>query len=340
MKSKKEVTETASSIEKAIDAGVEKLGVDKSEVDFEIIHEPKAGILGFGSKKAKVRVFLRAEKETKAVKPEKAERKSAPRKREEASPANVPADVEPIIQDSIEYVGRFLDPEFRVHRVSEDGAYLHCEVKTQDQGLVLGRKGVTLDAIETIARAMISAKTGRRMKLSLDMEDFRARRKSVLESTSREAAEEVRQDGRAVHLDPMSPRDRRVVHEALKDEKGIRTESEGRGEDRHVTIHSTDAAHAPARSPERRPEGRSPRENRSPRREKPVVHAVAPRPAAEPDGDDFPVEDESSSMQDEAPLHVEEPQAPVRDQDQAQVPTKPVRKLVMGTKRIRRRGGR
>ena len=109
-------------------------------------------------------------------------------------------------------------------------------VSGPDSGLVVGKKGQTLDALHFLLNRILHRTTGKRGFIDIDVEGYRSRREKVIKAQAREMAEEARSQGIVLDFDPMSPRERRLVHMALADEPGVRTESRGEGERRYVQV--------------------------------------------------------------------------------------------------------
>ena len=120
--------------------------------------------------------------------------------------------------------------------VEEDGQRLRVQISGEDAALVIGRQGQTLDAIELVINRMVDRQWPGSMQITLDAEGYRDRRAQKLIDVAYQEASKVRRSGRAIELEPMSPRDRRSVHLALQDEPGVSTRSEGEGAYRHIII--------------------------------------------------------------------------------------------------------
>lgn len=101
---------------------------------------------------------------------------------------------------------------------------------------LVGSDGEVLDALQELTRLAVQTKTGDRTRLMLDIGGFRRARRRQLESQAAEAVKSVRESGEPVAMDPMSPFERKVVHDVVAD-AGLRSESEGEGPNRHVVIH-------------------------------------------------------------------------------------------------------
>ncbi|MFH1436452.1 MAG: R3H domain-containing nucleic acid-binding protein [Pseudomonadota bacterium] len=105
-----------------------------------------------------------------------------------------------------------------------------------DSGLLLGKKGQTLDALHFIFNRIVHRKLGVRGFMDVDVDGYRSRREKTLRKMALELAEKAKSEGKVIPIKPMNPRERRIVHLALSEVADIRTESLGHGEDRYVQI--------------------------------------------------------------------------------------------------------
>ena len=119
--------------------------------------------------------------------------------------------------------------------LEEDG--LHCDLNcsSDEEGLLIGRHGSTLDALQYLSLRVLQAEGLGRMRITLDVGGYRTRREQTLRELADSIAKKVKSTGRPHHFDPMSAMERRVVHMAMA-EAGLRTESEGEGRRRHVVV--------------------------------------------------------------------------------------------------------
>jgi spoIIIJ-associated protein len=109
----------------------------------------------------------------------------------------------------------------------------------EDSGLLIGRRGQTLQALQFVVNMIARKELGESVRVVLDVEHYRQRREESLRDMATKVASRVAQTGRSITLEPMSAADRRMVHVALADYQGVRTESVGLGDDRKVTIFPT-----------------------------------------------------------------------------------------------------
>ncbi len=118
---------------------------------------------------------------------------------------------------------------------TEDGS-LVFEIEGEDAGLLIGRRGETLQALQFLVRMVVSRQLGRKAFVMVDVEDYRQRRADMLRRLARRTAGRVASSGRSSALDPMTPGERRIVHMSLATHPRVKTESEGEGSQRRVVI--------------------------------------------------------------------------------------------------------
>ena len=125
--------------------------------------------------------------------------------------------------------------ETYIREDDEEGS-MTFEIEGQDAGLLIGRRGETLQALQFLVRMVTNRQLGRKAYVVIDIEDYRERRVQMLRRLARRMAGRVGSSGRADSLEPMSPAERRIVHMALAGHPEVRTESEGEGNQRRVVI--------------------------------------------------------------------------------------------------------
>ena len=128
-----------------------------------------------------------------------------------------------------------LDMDGEAEAEFEDDLIL-LDVSGPDMGLLIGRHGATLEALQELTRAAVQHQTAARVRLNLDIDGYRERERDILERKARSAAARVRKSGKLVQMDPMSSYERKVVHDALTNFDGVTTFSEGTEPDRYVVI--------------------------------------------------------------------------------------------------------
>ncbi len=145
------------------------------------------------------------------------------------------ADVE-ITVDILQHILRYLNIPATVQVRSTDPLTLNIHGIHENLGLLIGRRGETLAALQLIVSLIVSHRTKHRMRIIVDAENYRERREENLRSLALRVAQQVRNYRRAIALEAMPPHERRIVHIALSDSKDISTESIGEGEARRVVI--------------------------------------------------------------------------------------------------------
>ncbi len=273
-KNKNYVDITASTVEEAIDTGLEMLGLTRSQAEVEILAHPRAKILGFGGRDALVRIKKQgfvvpepveekkeepkpaspaptAEPKKQAPKPV-AKAEPTPKKAPEAAPAAVkPADQGDLSEDdqvvavAIEVVTELLEKmriqaEVSAHFVEPedelDEKLLWVDVEGNDLSILIGRRSETLNALQYISSLIINKQMGKLIPLMIDVQGYRDRRTNQIKGLALRMAEQCVKQNRRQMLEPMSAHERRIVHLALRNHPDVYTESVGEGSSRKVTI--------------------------------------------------------------------------------------------------------
>lgn len=147
------------------------------------------------------------------------------------------ASAVPVVRSFLESVLGLLGVDVDVDiDIEEDG--LHCDLNCspEDGGLLIGRHGATLDALQYLTLRVLQAEGLERMRITLDVAGYRTRREKTLRQLAQSVANKVLDTGEPYHFEPMSAMERRVVHMAILDIDGLTTESEGEGRKRHVVV--------------------------------------------------------------------------------------------------------
>jgi len=143
----------------------------------------------------------------------------------------------PVVRTFLETVLGLLGVDVEVDIDIEDDG-LHCDLNCSpdDGGLLIGRHGATLDALQYLTLRVLQADGMPRMRITLDVAGYRTRREKTLQQLAEGVASKVLDSRRAYHFEPMSAMERRVVHMAIAEIEGLSTESEGEGRRRHVVV--------------------------------------------------------------------------------------------------------
>lgn len=234
---------TGPSLEEAIDAGLEQLGLTRNDVIIEIVEEGSKGVLGLGARDAVVRLTpLRSTTPVAAKRVGKAPPPAPSDDEESLAPSISPAELEEEAEVGKEILGDLLGKmgvEARVNaqKLDSDGQVVwKLDVQGPELGTLIGRRGETLEALQYLTRLMVNHRLQRRSSVVLDVESYKSRREASLRKLAQRMAAQAKQMGRTITLEPMPPNERRIIHLALQDDKTVRTESVGEGEHRKVTI--------------------------------------------------------------------------------------------------------
>ena len=217
------------------------LGLGRDQVDIEIITEGSRGVLGFGAENARVQLVVKAppapQPEPAAVVIEPPAPPEEPRSvAAESGPEQVGREV---LAELLEMMGirASVESVLSYDLAEEDQPpAIVLNITGEDLGILIGRRGETLRALQYLVRLMVSHRIKHWANLVVDVESYLIRRRSALESLALRVAEQVAKTGRAQALEPMPAYERRVIHVALRKHPGVTTKSVGEGERRKVTI--------------------------------------------------------------------------------------------------------
>ncbi len=206
---------TGSTVEEAISKGLAELGKTLEEVEVEVISEGKKGWLFVKGEPARVKITVKE-----------------------------PPSVEEIAKETLASLVTRMGFKARVitrvgyDMVGEEGEEppLVLNLTGHDLGMLIGKRGETLSALQLLTRAIVSKKLGYRVNIIVDVENYRARRWRFLSRLALRMAEKVERTHRTVVLEPMPPNERRIIHLALRNHPTVTTRSIGDGEKRRVTI--------------------------------------------------------------------------------------------------------
>jgi spoIIIJ-associated protein len=192
-----------------------ELDAERGEVEIDVVSRGKSGILGIGGEPAKVRVTL-IEK-----------------------PSDVVRVATEVLENLIEKMG--VDATVNLKQAYDeevDGPVI--DVDGDDSGLLIGRRGETLRALQFLVSFISAKKLGERVNLFIDVSGYQERRYETLRDMARQGASRVADSDRAITLEPMPPNERRIVHLTLADNPNVTTSSVGRGDDRQVVVEPQD----------------------------------------------------------------------------------------------------
>lgn len=232
----------APSVEEAIEKGLKELGLTKDDVDVEILDEGKKGLLGLGTRQARValKIKSRPEETTKATSPVE---KSTPLPEEQEEP--VPLSEEPeevgIARETINIIleKMHVNAKVTVQLGDSDSNRVQpvlIDIEGNDLSFLIGRKAETINALQFITSLIVGRELGRWVPLQIDVQHYRQRREDELRKLARRIADQVERTGRKQILEPMPPNERRIIHIELKDNPNVDTKSVGEDPRRKVTV--------------------------------------------------------------------------------------------------------
>ena len=207
-----EIEMAAKTVEEAIEIALKELDAERSDVEIAVVSRGKSGILGIGAEPAVVRVALLDDD---------------------------PPDSVTVTSEVLQSLLSMMDVDAtltlkQMYNESLDGPVF--EIEGDDAGLLIGRKGETLNTIQFMVKYIVSHKIGERVNLMIDVEGYQDRRHQALTNMARRVAGRVADTGRSIALEPMPPNERRIVHLALSDHPQVTTESAGTGDSRQVVV--------------------------------------------------------------------------------------------------------
>lgn len=232
------------SVEEALDAALEEMGVQQDAVEYEVLEEPGRGLFGGAGKMARVKVWLKAGADTPLAQDDEEADEESTLLVEPSGPAPLPEltdeQLDMIADAGVatiqDILGR-LGIQASVEEYEGDEGEIILDIVGEDLGILIGRHGRTLDALQVLVSAVTNRRLDQRYPLVVDVSGYRHRRRVKLEDIARRAADRVARQHRPVQLRPMTSFERRVIHVVLRDDRRVRTESEGDEPRRMVVVH-------------------------------------------------------------------------------------------------------
>ncbi len=210
--------------EDAVKTACDELGLSEDELDAEVLSYGSTGIFGLvGAKKAKIRVTVPEPPEVDVGQPSDAEAGDHDQVIEMAKNA-----VERIVSSIVDGASVAVEAERDTVKLLVEGG---------NSAILIGKHGRTLDAIQYIVQKIAYKKRNTRLRISVDVEGYRDRRKASLTQLALRLGEKVKRSGKPATVSPMNAYDRRIIHIALKDDNGVRTQSMGNRSFRKLVIY-------------------------------------------------------------------------------------------------------
>ncbi len=197
---------SAKTVDEALTNAMLEMGTTIDNLEYEVIEKESAGFLGMFSKPAIIKVRLKQ-------------------------------NIENIARSFLEKVFKAMDIKTEIDiTYLEENELLDINIIGDDMGVLIGKRGQTLDSLQYLISLVINRNTENYVKVKLDTENYRARRKETLENLAKNIAYKVKRNRRSVTLEPMNPYERRIIHSALQNDKFVETYSEGEEPYRKVVI--------------------------------------------------------------------------------------------------------
>ncbi len=261
--------------EDAISAALEELGMERDDVSVEIIERAKSGFLGIGAQPARIRVSWEAEEESskpqeepaveeakappagkktemkQKVAAEPAAEEKQPEQTEAKNPAEEPeeyAAVRSFLSGLLERMG----VEAEICISEREGGGIAVDLVGSGMGAVIGRRGETLDAIQHLTNYAVNHGTEKHLRISVDAENYRAKREESLTKLAEKMAEKAIKYKRSMALEPMNSYERHVIHTALQNYEGVTTASSGTEPNRRVVVSYVRSDQPSSRKPQSR----------------------------------------------------------------------------------------
>ncbi len=264
---------SAKTVEDAVLEAAMKLATTREHLEYEVIEKGSAGFLGFGAKPAVIKAralsdeeIEKAEKQPEPVKEvvkqevkkevkkeiKKEVKKAEPVKEEKVEKTEEPAPVkkeavpgkEISAEDFLKDVFKAMDMvvDIKVTENKEEKT-MDIELSGEEMGVLIGKRGQTLDSLQYLVSLVVNKYSNDYIRVKIDTENYRERRKETLENLARNIAYKVKRTRKTVSLEPMNPYERRVIHSALQNDRYVTTHSEGEEPYRRVVVTLKDNHH-------------------------------------------------------------------------------------------------
>ena len=195
---------SAKTVDDAVTEALIKLGATSDQIEYEVVEKGSTGFLGIGSKAAVIKVRKKC-------------------------------STEDVIREFLGKVFDAMELEVEIQITNSENNY-SIELKGDEMGVLIGKRGQTLDSLQYLTNLAVNKNSDEYVKVKIDTEDYRKRRKETLENLAKNIAYKVKRTKRPVSLEPMNPFERRVIHSALQNDKFVTTHSEGEEPYRHVVV--------------------------------------------------------------------------------------------------------
>ncbi len=200
------ITVSAKTVDEAVTKALIELETTSDKLEYEVVERGSAGFLGIGAKPAVIRAKRKERVEDRAI-------------------------------HFLDQVFNSMNMEVSITAVyNAEEKEMNINMEGKDMGILIGKRGQTLDSLQYLVSLVVNKKKDEYIRVKLDTENYRERRKETLETLAKNIAYKVKRTKRAVSLEPMNPYERRIIHAALQNDKYVVTRSDGEEPFRHVII--------------------------------------------------------------------------------------------------------
>ncbi len=197
---------TAKTVDEALTEALIKLQTTSDRVEYEVVEKESSGFLGLFNKPARIRVKLKD-------------------------------GVENIAKDFLSKVFNAMSIDAKLEvEYDEENSSMDINIVGDDMGVLIGKRGQTLDSLQYLVSLVLNKESENYLKVKLDTENYRQRRKETLENLGKNIAYKVKRTKKSVSLEPMNPYERRIIHSVLQNDKFVETHSEGEEPFRRVVV--------------------------------------------------------------------------------------------------------
>lgn len=198
---------TAKTVNDAITEACQKLVVTSDKLDYIVVEEGSSGFLGIGSKPAVIKAKVKC--------------------------SSVPERAREFLDEVFNAMNMVVAVDVKY---DEENKNLNIDLSGDEMGILIGKRGQTLDSLQYLVSLVVNKGSEEYIRVKVDTEDYRKRRKETLENLAKNIAYKVKRTKRSVSLEPMNPYERRVIHSALQNDKYVTTHSEGEEPFRRVVV--------------------------------------------------------------------------------------------------------
>lgn len=249
---------SAKTVDEATKDAINYFKVSEDKIEIEVVEKESKGLLGMFSKNALIKARVKEEAVEKTVVEEAKEEVKEEAKEEVTQTVKENEDVitsetskkddsnkkELTQEESISLVKNFLEKVFVAMEIKadmeikydSDEDIIEVNLEGDDMGVLIGKRGQTLDSLQYLSSLVVNKESKSYIKVKIDTENYRQRRKETLENLAKNIAKKVTRTRKTCTLEPMNPYDRRIIHSALQNDKFVETHSEGEEPNRRVVV--------------------------------------------------------------------------------------------------------